>query len=141
MRVYIWSCEYGAKKKVMSQNIILTTGIYDLIKDHVRRKKVTPQEEELLLGELKKATQVLRRDLPQDIVSVNRKVTYKDHLNNEEKTVLFVGPKKSKPGKGKISILSDEGIAMVGYKAGNFIEWPSKKGDLKLEILKVEEAE
>ena len=33
----------------MSQNIILTTGTYDLIKDHIRRKKVTPQEEELLL--------------------------------------------------------------------------------------------
>ena len=29
-----------ANKKVMSQNIILTTGTYDLIKDHVRRKKV-----------------------------------------------------------------------------------------------------
>jgi len=28
---------------------------------------------------------------------------------------------------------------MVGYKVGNLIEWPSRKGDLKLEILKVEE--
>lgn len=123
----------------MSQNIILTTGIYDLIKDHLRRKKVTKQEEELLLIELKQASQVLRRDLPKDIVSVNRKVTYKDHKSKEEKTVLFVGPEKSKPSKNKISILSDEGIAMVGYKVGNFIEWPSKKGNLKLEILKVEE--
>jgi regulator of nucleoside diphosphate kinase len=125
----------------MSQNIILTTGIYDLIKDHVRRKKVTPKEEELLYFELKKASQVLRRDLPKDIVAVNRKVTYKDHTNNEEKTVVFVAPKKSKPNKNKVSILSDEGIAMVGYKEGHVIEWPSKKGDLKLEILKVEELE
>ena len=125
----------------MSQNIILTTGLYDLIKDHVRRKKVTVQEEALLLAELKKASQVLRRDLPEDIVSVNRKVTYKDHISNEEKTVIFVGPKRSKPAKNKVSILSDEGIAMVGYKTGDFIEWPSKKRDLKLEILKVEEAE
>lgn len=123
----------------MSQNIILTTGIYDLIKDHIRRKKVTVQEEELLFNELKKASQVLRRDLPEDIVSVNRKVTFKNHTNNEEKTVMFVGPAKSKPSKNKLSILSDEGIAMVGYKVGNIIEWPSKKGDLKLEILKVEE--
>lgn len=125
----------------MSQNIILTTGIYDLIKDHVRRKKVTPKEEELLYFELKKASQVLRRDLPKDVVAVNRKVTYKDHANNEEKTVVFVAPKKSKPNKNKVSILSDEGIAMVGYKVGHLIEWPSKKGDLKLEILKVEEIE
>lgn len=123
----------------MSQNIILTTGLYDLIKDHIRRKKVTVKEEELLSIELKKALQVLRRDLPEDIVSVNRKVTYKNHINNEEKTVVFVGPEKSKPSKNKVSILSDEGIAMVGYKVGNIIDWPSKKGNLKLEILKVEE--
>lgn len=122
----------------MSQNIILTTGLYDLIKDHIRRKKVTKQEEELLLNELKKASQVLRKDLPEDIVSVNRIVTYKNHIDNEEKTVAFVGPENSKPSKNKVSILSDEGIAMVGYKVGNIIEWPSRKGNLKLEILKVE---
>ena len=123
----------------MSQNIILTTGAYDLIKDHVRRKKVTPQEEELLLGQLKKATQVLRKNIPEDIVSINRKITYKDHLNNEEKTILLVGPEKAKTSKNKISILSDEGLAMIGYKVGDLIEWPSQKGNLKLEILKVEE--
>lgn len=123
----------------MSQNIILTTGLYDLIKDHVRRNKVTAKEEELLYSELKKASQVLRRDLPADVVSINRKVTYKDHANNEEKTVMFVAPDKSKTSKNKVSILSDEGIAMVGYKVGNVIEWPSRKGNLKLEILKVEE--
>lgn len=130
----------GAKKNDMSSNIILTTGLYDLIKDQLRRKKVTAQEEELLTQELKGASQVLRRDLPQDIVSVNRKVTYKNHTKNEEKTVTFVAPKKSKPSKNKISILSDEGIAMVGYKVGQLIKWPSRKGELKLEILKVEEA-
>ncbi|MBA5793559.1 GreA/GreB family elongation factor [Flavobacterium sp. xlx-214] len=123
----------------MSQNIILTTGLYDLIKDHVRRKKVTQAEEDLLLNELKHASQVLRKDLPENIVSVNKKVTYKDLENNVEKTVLFVGPKNAKISKNKISILSDEGIAMVGYPIGNVIEWPSKKGNLKLEILNVEE--
>lgn len=126
------------KKVIMSQNIILTTGTYDLIKDHVRRKKVTPQEEDLLLGQLKNASQVLRKNLPEDIVSVNRRITYKDHLNNEEKTILLVGPDKAKTSKNKISVLSDEGIAMVGYKVGDLVEWPAKKGNLKLEILKVE---
>lgn len=131
--------EIEANKKVMSQNIVLTTGTYDLIKDHLRRKKVTPQEEELLLAQLKGASQVLRKNLPEDIVSINRKVTYKDHVKNEEKTILLVGPDKVKTAKNKISVLSDEGIAMIGYKEGDIIEWPAKKGNLKLEILKVEE--
>ncbi len=122
----------------MSENIILTTGIYDLIKEHVRRKKVTIEEENILIEELKNASQVLRKELPEGVVTVNSIVTYKNHTTNEEKTVTFVGPKKSKPSKNKISILSDEGIAMVGYKIGDTIEWPSKKGNLKLEILNVE---
>lgn len=122
----------------MSNSIILTTGTYDLIKDHVRRRKVTIKEEEILTNELKTASQVLRRALPADIVCVNSIVTYKNHTTDQEKTVTFVGPKKSKPSKNKISILSDEGIAMVGYKTGDIIEWPAKDGDLKLEILRVE---
>ncbi len=66
-------------------------------------------------------------------------ISTEDTTTNEEKTVVFVGPEKTKVSKNKISILSDEGIAMVGYKVGNLVEWPAKKGDLKLEILKVEE--
>ncbi|MBS7321140.1 MAG: GreA/GreB family elongation factor [Myroides sp.] len=120
-------------------NIILTTGTYDLIKDHLRRKRVSIQEEEILTNELRTAQQVLRRELPADVVCVNSVVTYKDHTANTEKTVTFVGPNKSKPSKNKISILTDEGIAMLGYEVGKTIEWPSaKRGDIKLEILKVE---
>ena len=48
----------------MSQNIILTTGIYDAIKDHLRRKKVTKNEEVRLTSELRNAVQVRRRELP-----------------------------------------------------------------------------
>ena len=120
-------------------HIVLTTGTYDLIKDHLRRKRVSIQEEEILTSELRTAQQVLRRELPADVVCINSVVTYKDHTANTEKTVTFVGPNKSKPSKNKISILTDEGIAMVGYKVGDVIEWPSvKKGDLKLEIINVE---
>ncbi len=124
----------------MSENIILTTGLYDLIKDHIRRKKVTIQEEELLIEELKTAKQALRRDISEDVVILNKTVTYKNLLQEQAKTVTFVMPDKSKPSKNKISIFSDEGIAMVGRKVGDTIVWPSKKGELKLEILKVEEA-
>lgn len=37
----------------MTKNIIVTTGIYDVIKDHIRRKKVTQAEEDRLAEELK----------------------------------------------------------------------------------------
>ncbi|OYX28238.1 MAG: transcription elongation factor GreAB [Flavobacteriales bacterium 32-35-8] len=123
----------------MSENVILTTGIYDMIKDHVRRKKVTIKEENILLSELKNAKQVLRRDLPDDIVTVNRRVRIMDHTVNKEQEYIFVPTTKTKPKKGKVSILCDVAVATIGRRVGDIIEWPFKGGERKLEILKVEE--
>lgn len=86
----------------MSDNIIVTTGIYDAIKDTLRRKKVTVLEEKRLAEELRKAKQVLRRDLPSDVVTVDRKVTIKDHTQNFEHEYIFVTTTKAKPAKNKI---------------------------------------
>jgi regulator of nucleoside diphosphate kinase len=123
----------------MLENVILTTGIYDMIKDHIRRKKVTKEEEELLLAELKTAKQVLRRDLPNNVVTVNRRVRIMDHTNNKEQEYIFVPTTKTNPKKGKVSILCDVAVATVGRKEGDVINWPFKNGERKLEILKVEE--
>lgn len=122
----------------MSENITLTTGIYDAIKDHVRRKRVSIDEENRLLAELKTSKQLLRRDLPQDVVTVDRKVTIKDHTTNEQQDYIFVASTKAKPKKNKYSILSDIALAAVGYKVGDVINWPFRDGERKLEIVKVE---
>jgi len=122
----------------MSENIILTTGVYDLIKDHIRRRRATKAQEEILINELKKAKQVVRRELPEDIVTLNKLVTVKNINSNEILTVTFVSPDKAKPNKNKPSILSELGIAIVGYKVGDIINWPSNEGEIKYEILKVD---
>jgi len=122
----------------MSENVILTTGIYDMIKDHMRRKQVTKEEEERLTLELKNAKQVLRRDLPNDIVTVNRRVKIKDHTANKELEYMFVSTNRTNTKKGKISILCDVAVATVGRKVGDIVNWPFKDGERKLEILMVE---
>lgn len=122
----------------MSNKIILTTGIYDAIKDHLRRKKVSPNEEVRLASELRNAQQVRRRALPEDVVTVNRKVTIKDHSQNKEEEYIFVGVAEAKPKKNKHSILSDMALATVGYKVGDVIEWPFRDGERRIEVLKVE---
>lgn len=122
----------------MSENITVTTGIYDAIKEQIRRKRVSIPEEKRLAEELKNATQVLRRDLPEDVVTVDRKVTLKDHTNNTETEYLFVPSSKEKIKKNKHSILSDIALSVVGYKVGDVIDWPFRDGDRKIEILKVE---
>ncbi|MHA6726980.1 GreA/GreB family elongation factor [Chryseobacterium sp. A301] len=123
----------------MENQIQLTTGIYDAIKEHLRRRRVTQEEENRLTTELRHAKQVLRRDLPEDVVTVNKVVTIKDHTENRENDYILVSSDKAKPKKNKHSILSDIALAAVGYKVGDVIEWPFREGNRKIEILKVED--
>lgn len=122
----------------MEKNIIVTTGIYDLIKEQIRRKQVSKEQEERLNHELKHAQQVLRRDLPNDIVTVNRRVTIKDLQTQTESTYNFVSTGKERRKKGKYSIMSEMGIATVGYKQGETISWPFDEGTKEIQIVKVE---
>lgn len=121
----------------MSNSIVLTTGVYDLIKDYLRRKQTTAEEEVILLAQLKGAKQVLRKELPTDVVTVNSLVRIKDCANNQEKNYQFVPAALEKVKRGKYSILSDIALAIVGNKVGDIIEWPFKDGEKKIEILSV----
>ena len=120
------------------QEILLTTGVYDLIKDHIRRKKTTLEEEEVLLKQLKKAKQVTRKNLPLDVVTVDAKVTIKNMVTNEEEVYTFVGPDRAKRRNNTESILSTMGLALVGCKIGDVINWNFNGEAKQMEIMNVE---
>ena len=120
------------------QEILLTTGVYDLIKDHIRRKKATLEEEEVLLKQLKKAKQVTRKNLPLEVVTVDAKVTIKNTVTNEEEVYTFVGPDRAKRKNNTQSILSTMGLALVGCKVGDVIHWNFDGQEKQMEIMTVE---
>lgn len=122
----------------MTQEILLTTGVYDLIKDHVRRKKATLKEEEILLLQLKKAKQVTRKNLPLDVVTVDAKVTVKNLETDQEEVYTFVAPDKAKRRNNTESILSTMGLSLVGCKVGDEVNWDFQEGEKKMQILNVE---
>ena len=117
--------------------IVLTTGIYDLLKDHIRRRKLTKANEAALELQLRKANQVLRKDLPADVVTVGTIVTVKDLGTGVEQEFKFVAPDKARRKHNTISILSSMGIAMIGYPQGAIIEWEFNEGIKKNQIVKV----
>lgn len=122
----------------MTQEITLTTGIYDLIKDLIRRKKVTLQEEERLIVQLKNAKQVVRKSLPLDVVTVDAKVTVKNLLNNQEEVYTFVAPARAKRRNNTESIVGSMGLALVGCKTGDIVKWHFGEEEKKFEITNVE---
>lgn len=128
----------GTLKRIMTQRIQLTTGVYDMIKDHIRRKKTSPQEEEILKEQLKNATQLTRKNLPLDVVTLDAKVTVKYLDNEQEESYTFVVPNKAKRRNNTLSILSTIGLALVGCKVGDVINWTFDQEEKQLQIINVE---
>lgn len=110
--------------------IVLTTGMYDLLKEQLRTRKLSKYNEEKLTLELKSAKQVLNRELPENIVTVNKKVKVKDLSNGEELLFKLVAPAKAKRKHKTDSILSPIGIAMLGYEQGTKLKW-EMNGEIK----------
>jgi regulator of nucleoside diphosphate kinase len=117
--------------------IILTTGIYDLLKEEIRKKRLSKSNEEKLEIELKKSKQVLSRDLPNDVVTVNTKVLVKDLETGEEIENKFVSPQRARRKNKTTSILSAIGVATIGYSTNDIIQWELPEGIKSYQIIKV----
>jgi regulator of nucleoside diphosphate kinase len=114
-----------------TEGIILSTGVYDLLKDQIRRRKLSKFNEAKLERELRNATQVLRRDLPANVVTV------KDLETGAETTYKLVGPTKARRKNETMSILSPIAVAMLGYSSGSQVQWEMEDGIRNYQIVEV----
>ena len=97
------------------------------------RDKLHLQElaEELQQGEVVSPTEI-----PKDVITMNSQVRLKDLDSGEEVIYWLVFPHAADINHQKISILAPIGTALIGYRAGDIIEWNVPAG---LKRLKVEE--
>jgi regulator of nucleoside diphosphate kinase len=56
--------------------------------------------------------------LPADRVALERPVTYVDEASGARRTVTLVLPDDAEPAKGRVSVLSPVGLALIGRKRG-----------------------
>ena len=82
--------------KLDSTPIILSRGIFDLLKAHIRTRKLSKYNEAKLELELKYANQVLRSELPENIVDIDTRVRVKEIATGNEFTYHFVAPNKAR---------------------------------------------
>lgn len=125
-------------QEIKIAEITVTTGIYDLIKEHVRRKKVTNEQEQVLLKRLKFAKQLRRAEIPNDVVDIDTIVQVKNLATNQINTYKFVAPSKAKQKRQTLSILGEIGIIFIGCKQGAVIQWPNGNEIQEFEIIAIE---
>ena len=89
-----------------------------------------------LQNELDRAHIVEPTAVPHDVVTMNSHVRLKDLETNEEKAYTLVFPSEANLEQQKISILAPIGTAILGYRAGDAVEW---RVPCRIRKLRVEE--
>ncbi len=89
-----------------------------------------------LAGELARACLVTSADLPPDVVTMNSNVRVRDLDSQEVFSCTLSWPGEADAGNGRVNVLAPLGMALLGCRVGEAVEWPVPGG---LRRLRVEE--
>jgi regulator of nucleoside diphosphate kinase len=72
-------------------------------------------------------------------IGMGSQVEYRDEDTGQVRSIRLVYPSESDPGRGRISVLTPIGAALIGLSEGQSIEWTARSGAPRLlTVLKVE---
>ena len=71
---------------------------------------------------LVEARKVPHHELPEDRVAMNSVITYREEPDGALRTVALVHPIESDPSRGRISVLSPIGLALLGRGRGALVD-------------------
>lgn len=91
----------------------------------------------MLSEELLKAEIVEPLKIPRDVVTMNSLVKFRDVDTREVYMHSIVYPANANYEDGKISVLAPIGMALLGYRVGDVVEWPVPAGVRRLRIEEV----
>ncbi|NLA41707.1 MAG: nucleoside diphosphate kinase regulator [Smithella sp.] len=92
---------------------------------------------DLLEKELYRAVLVDPQNIPRDVITMNSKVVVTDTESGEKTTYTLVFPSAANISDNKLSIMAPLGMALLGYRIGDVIEWPVPSGVRKLKVDKI----
>jgi regulator of nucleoside diphosphate kinase len=121
-----------------ARNIILSSLDYARLCDLLITAKQFGVAKSALLdaleGELGRAKIVAPQDIPPYVVTMNTCVHLIDTNTGEEFQYTLVFPSDANSKKGKLSILSDLGVAIIGFSVGDTIEWEFPEGTRNIRV-------
>lgn len=88
-----------------------------------------------LKSELEKAKVLDLKQLPKDLITMNSRALISINGNEEEVTLVY--PQDADLIENKISILSPVGTAILGYCAGDTVQWSVPSGITEIHIKEV----
>jgi regulator of nucleoside diphosphate kinase len=130
-----------ARGRAAERGIFITDDDRIRLADLVRRALVQNAQQtaylEALAGELRRARVVPRAEVPPDVVTMHSTVRLRDLGTGEEETYTLVYPDEADIAAGKLSVLAPVGTALLGYRAGDVVEWPVPAGVTRFRVEEV----
>lgn len=87
-----------------------------------------------LEGEIRRASIVPPEQIPPYVVTMNTQVRLIDTDTGKERSYTLVFPSDADLENGKLSILSELGVAILGCSVGDTIEWEFPEGRKRIRI-------
>lgn len=97
--------------------------------DYVRLRQYALNDE--LAEELDRAIVVKKEHVPEDVVRMYARCIYLDERLGTQREIELVYPDEADPAKGKVSVLTPVGSALIGLRVGQEIEWDFPDGSLR----------
>mgnify|MGYP003665314872 CR=1 FL=1 len=115
----------GYRQRLRAGAMADSTDIYITEMDKARLQSLIEREEGPAIVELEheieRAIVVDPRHVAPDVVTMNSTVAL--HVDDDARQVCLVYPQDADAGTGKLSVCSDIGAAILGYRAGAVIDW------------------
>ena len=106
----------------------------DLVRDGTNFGENGPFYLKQLVSELERAEIVESQKIPRDIVTMNSLVRFRDLDTREVYEYSIVYPSSADHRLNKVSILAPIGMALLGCRVKDIVEWPVHAGVRRLRI-------
>jgi regulator of nucleoside diphosphate kinase len=99
-----------------------------------------PALAEILGGELARAHVLSAGRCPQDVVTMNCEVLFRDDRTGRIQSMRLVYPREADISNNRLSVLTPVGAALIGVRVGESITWETPTGEIRqLTVLSVKD--
>jgi len=105
-----------------------------IVEDLLRRTSAIENGAEALHDTLDAARIVPSVEIDADVVTMNSEVTIEDAGSGEQRLVRLVYPEQADAGKGRVSVLSPLGSAILGARTGDSVSFATPAGERRVRV-------
>ena len=125
----------------LKNSLVLRKDDFEIIQSYLRsgphKHSFDIKDAEEIKLELKKAKLVTADKFPGNVVGLNSKVKVMEDQNDKVIELIVVTPDKADIRERKISVMAPMGIALIGFRQGQKVNWQVPSGKKTFTIMEV----